>query len=244
MSATTREETRVQTIGIKSSDDARIRLLAADSDPSVREILRFCANEEKWHCDEARDGISALKLLRRWVYSLVLLEAELPEIKGEIVCAQIRKNSRVPVIFLGRKDGEDERLNGFYAGGNDFVPKPFYPRELMARIKNLLDLSGATSDTRKIVTSGPMTIDTFSHSVTVDRKEVQLTPREYDLFLFLCQNPGKAFSRDALLDLVWGKHFFGTDRTVDTHVKSLRNKIKPHDGSIVTIWGFGYKFEI
>lgn len=233
----------MQTIERKYTDDS-VRLLLADSDPTVREILRFCSREEKWHCDEARDGIAALKLLRRSQYSLILLEFELPEINGELVCTQVRKNSRVPVIFLSRRNGEEDRLSSFEAGGNDFVAKPFYPRELIARIKNLLSLSGMGSGSREIVVAGKLQIDTYSHAVTVDERTIQLTPREYDLLLFLSQNPGKAFSRDSLLDLVWGKNFFGTDRTVDTHIKSLRNKIKPYHNYIATIWGFGYKFEI
>lgn len=220
-----------------------VRMMVADADLSVREVVRSCVKGEGWNCDEAKDGIGALKLLRRKKYHLVVLEAELPEINGELVCMQIRKTERTPVIFLSKRSSENERLAGFYAGGNDYLIKPFFPRELTARIKSLLGLYGVSPDLRKILHAGSLRIDLDSHNVMIDERPVQLTPREYDLLLFLCQNQGKAFSRDSLLDLVWGEHFLGTDRTVDTHIKSLRNKIRPHN-YIVTIWGYGYKFEL
>ncbi|MDR1916191.1 MAG: response regulator transcription factor [Synergistaceae bacterium] len=227
---------------VNNEYDYDIRLLVADMDASVREIIRYCVRDEGWVCDEAKDGITVLKLLRRKEYNLIILEAELPEITGEIVCRQIRKSSRVPVIFLGRQTSEEDRLNCFASGGNDFVVKPFFPREMLARIKSFLSLSGAVT-TKKMLNSGNLRIETYSHSVSVEGREIKLTPREYDLLLFFCQNPNKAFSREEILDLVWGKHFFGTDRTVDTHVKSLRNKIRPYHVYISTIWGYGYKYD-
>jgi two-component system response regulator ResD len=222
--------------------ESDIRLMIADMDASVRDIIRYCVRDEGWSCDEAKDGIAVLKLLRRREYNLVVLETELPEISGEIVCQQIRKSSRVPVIFLGRRASEEERLSCFAAGGNDFVPKPFFPREMLARMKSFLNLSGTVS-TKKMLNSGNLNIETYSHSVFIDGREIRLTPREYDLLLFFCQNPNKAFSREEILDIVWGEQFFGTDRTVDTHVKSLRNKIRPYHVYISTIWGYGYKYD-
>ncbi|MDR1472634.1 MAG: response regulator transcription factor [Synergistaceae bacterium] len=222
--------------------DSDIRLMIADMDSSVRDIIRYSVRDEGWACDEAKDGIALLKLLRRREYNLIVLEAELPEISGDMVCKQIRKSSRVPVIFLGRGASEEERLNCFAAGGNDFVQKPFFPREMLARMKSFLSLSGAAA-TKKMLNSGSLRIETYSHSVFIEGREIKLTPREYDLLLFFCRNPNKAFSREEILDLVWGKHFFGTDRTVDTHVKSLRSKIRPYHVYISTIWGYGYKYD-
>jgi DNA-binding response OmpR family regulator len=220
-----------------------IRLLVADADASVREVLRYCAKGEGWGIDEAKDGIAALKLLRRNQYDIVILDADLPEVSGDLVCGQIRKKSRVPVIFICGRSSEEDRLACFAAGGNDFVTKPFFPREILARVKSFLDLCGVFSSGKEIC-SGNLLINTRFHSVMVDDREIKLTPKEYDLLLFFCQRPNRAFSRDDILDYVWGKCFAGADRTVDSHVKSLRNKIKPYHNYISTIWGFGYKYRI
>ncbi len=221
-----------------------IRVLIADADAAVREIVQFSVQEAGWACSEARDGIAAIKLFRRQAYSLAILDVELPEINGKIVCAQFRKTARIPVIFLSVHRSEENRLAAFDAGGNDYVVKPFYPRELIARARSLISLTGHMAETRHRLAVGPLRIDLDSHLIHLDDALLQLTPREYDLLLFFCQNPNRAFSRNLLLDAVWGEQFIGTDRTVDTHVKSLREKIKPYHNHIVTVWGYGYKFEV
>ena len=199
--------------------DQDTKLLAADADPNVREIIQLCTKAEGWLCDCAQDGISALKQLRRNTYNLVILEAELPEVSGYIVCRHLRKSA------------------------NDYIIKPFYPRELVARIKNLLYIWGNTARSSNIIKAGNISLNLNSHQATVDGREVKLTPKEFDLLLFFMRNQHQAFSRDSLLELVWGQDFFGTDRTVDTHVKSLRSKILPCQ-NILTVWGYGYKFEV
>lgn len=218
------------------------KLLIADADASIRGIVALFAAEEGWRCDAASDGISVLKLLRREQYDLVILDTDLAGVDGKIICRHLRKTTRIPVIFLSMNGAETERLEGFAAGGNDYLVKPFYPRELVARIKNLLMLCGHSPARTKSLTVGGIRIDLESRAVTVDGQGVPLTPKEYDLLLFFARNPQQAFSRDALLDLVWGQGFDGTDRTVDSHVKSLRGKIRPHQDYIVTVWGYGYKF--
>ncbi len=220
------------------------RLLLADADSSVRRIVKIAAEEEGWQCDEAANGIMALKLFRHEKYDLVVLDADLPELDGKLVCRQIRKTSGIPLLLTGKGELEDDRLSAFAAGGNDYVIKPFYPRELIARVKSLITLSGKKPESKKELAIGKLTIDFLSRTVRVGEREVVLAPKEYDLLLHLCQNPAIAYSRDKLLNLVWGEDFFGTDRTVDTHVKSIRNKIKPYHYYIVTVWGYGYKFEI
>lgn len=221
-------------------DEQVISILAADADPSVREILRYCAAENGWQMDEAANGVEAVKLLRRSSYHMHILEMELPVIDGLMVCEHFC--SRAPVIFISRKTAEEDRLAAFAAGGNDFVPKPFYPRELVARVKSLLSLTGQAAQPPSMLQIGELQIDQNSQEVLVTGRRVRLTPREYNLLLFLCKNPGKAYSRETLLNMVWGYQFDGTDRTVDTHVKSLREKIKPCQNLIVTIYGYGYKF--
>lgn len=224
--------------------DQDTKLLVADADPAVREIIRLCVKAEGWLCDITQDGISALKLLRRNAYHLAILEAELAEVSGYVVCRHLRKSTRMPVIFISRHGNEASRLAGFEAGGNDYVIKPFYPRELVARVKNLLDIWGHSSHASNVIRAGDIALDLSSRRVTVNGSEVKLTPKEFDLLLFFLRNQRQAFSRDSLLQLVWGQDFFGTDRTVDTHVKSLRGKILPCQNSIQTVWGYGYKFEI
>lgn len=219
------------------------RLLVADTDSSVRNIIRIAAQEESWDCEDAGDGITALKLIRRNTFQLAIVDYNLAELDGKIVCRQIRKNSNIPVILLSTHDGEAERLAGFAAGANDYIIKPFYPRELVARVKSFLFLCGHAPEAPKTLVRGSITIDLHSFKVSVDDHPVTLTPKEYDLLVFFCKNPYKAYSRDALLNLVWGDDFYGSDRTVDTHVKSLRNKIQPYHYYIVTVWGVGYKFE-
>jgi DNA-binding response OmpR family regulator len=218
--------------------------MVADADSSVRAIIRRCAQEERWAVDEAKDGIEALKCLRRKKYHLIILELELPVIDGLMVCESLNQTPNIPVIFISKKTSEDDRLAAFEVGGNDYIIKPFYPRELVARIKNLLKLNGIVSKTNRFLISGNLKIDLHSQDVFVDEQRIKLTPKEYNLLLFFCQNSNKAFSRSMLLDLVWGRQFDGTDRTVDTHVKSLREKIKPYHNYISTIWGYGYKYEV
>jgi len=223
-------------------DMGGIRLLIADADSSVRQVILYCAAEQKWTIDEARNGIEAIKLLRRNHYHLIILELDLPIISGLIVCEQYCPQT--PVIFISRKTAEEDRLAAFAAGGNDFVVKPFFPRELVARVNNLLTMTGANLPNENILKVGQLKIDLHSQNVFVDEKRVRLTPREYNLLLFFCRHKNKAFSRDALLDSVWGAEFDGTNRTIDTHIKSLREKIRPCDNYITTIWGYGYKMEL
>ncbi|HHU30069.1 MAG: response regulator transcription factor [Bacillota bacterium] len=227
-----------------NNNNNNIKLLIADADPSVRAIVRRCAEDEKWLLDEAKDGIEAVKLLRRKKYHLIILEVELPVIDGFMICENLKHNPDILVIFISKKSSEIDRLAAFEAGGNDYIIKPFYPRELVARIKNLLKLAGIVSMANQFLYSGKLKIDLYSQDVYADNRRIKLTPREYNLLLFFCRNPNKAFSRSMLLDLVWGRQFEGTDRTVDTHVKSLREKIKPYHNYITTVWGYGYKYEV
>ena len=222
----------------------RARLLIADTDASIRGIIRIAVKEEGWECSEATDGITALKLFRRNSYHLAILDYNLTELNGRIVCKQIRKSSKIPIILLSVHSGEAERLAGFAAGCNDYIIKPFYPGEVVARIKSLMTLYGYENVPKKTLVRGGIEIDLQSYNVYVDQKLISLTPKEYDLLVFFCQNPEIAYSRDTLLDLVWGHDFYGSDRTIDTHVKSLRGKIQPYNFYIATIWGVGYKFEV
>ncbi len=195
-----------------------IRLLIADQDSAVRSAIKKMATAQGYLFDEAADGIAALKLFRRHDYNIIIL-------------------------IVSAKYGEQDKLNAFELGVDDYIAKPFSAPELLARIKVFLYRSGGLNRVTpaKITFSG-LFIDTISRAVYIDDSAVQLTPKEYDLLFFLSQNPNKAFSRETLLNEVWGYDFTGSDRTVDTHIKTLRENIKPYDTFIVTVWGFGYKF--
>lgn len=222
-----------------------IRLLIADGDDTVRKLIKGYAQTEGYAVDEAENGISAFKMFRRNEYALVILDTELPELDGINVCRQIRKVSDLPILAESYKNAEADRLAAFGAGVDDYIAKPFSPLELMARVKVFLHRSGAIEHRPAAkIAFGGLCIDMASHKVYVDDQPVTLTPKEYDLLVFLAQNPNRAFSRDELLNKVWGYDFFGTDRTVDTHIKTLRESIKPYQRCIATVWGFGYKFEV
>ncbi len=220
-------------------------MLIVDSENTIRNMIKDYAVAEGYFADEAVDGIAALKLFRRYEYSLVILDTLLAELDGRNVCRQIRKVSDVPIIMVSTEKEVDEKLSCFELGADDYVIKPFSPLELMARIKVFLRRGNSTMNVRsRNISYDGIYIDTFSRTVYIDEKPVQLTHKDYDLLLFLCQNPNRAFPRDALLNEVWGPEFFGSDRTIDTHIKTLRENIKPYHDYITTIWGFGYKFEI
>ncbi|NLI54995.1 MAG: response regulator transcription factor [Clostridiales bacterium] len=222
-----------------------IRLLVADPDGDVRSKIRELFVSQGYTVDEAADGIAVLKFFRRNDYSLIVMDTDLPELDGRNVCRQLRKTSDVPILFISERKSEQEKLCAFEIGADDFIVKPFYPREVLARVKVFLYRTGsrANNTPSKIAFNG-LFINTLSREVTVDDRPVSLTPKEYDLLFFLSQNPNKAYSREALLNEVWGYCFTGSDRTIDTHIRSLRDNIRPYDGYIVTVWGFGYKFVI
>ena len=222
-----------------------IRMLIVDSDEAARNQMKKLAEDLGYTFDAAADGITAVKLFRRFDYQIIIMDTELPNLDGWNVCRQVRKISDVPIIFVSTQTDEGDKLLAFELGADDFLCKPFSTPELTARIRVFVYRTQGIKQSApsKFAFDGLM-IDTVSRAVFVDERSVKLTPKEYELLYFLSQNPNKAFSRDALLNEVWGYEFVGSDRTVDTHVRSLRDNIKPYDPYIVTVWGFGYKFVI
>jgi DNA-binding response OmpR family regulator len=216
-------------------------ILIADADAGVRDIVRLSCQDRGWAVREARDGVAAIKLLRRSRYSLLVMESELPVISGLMVLESLKPLERAPTIFISRKSSENDRLAAFEAGGNDFVPKPFYPRELMARIQNILNLTERAWQ-METISAGGIVVEPRAQAAFVDGRPIRLSPREFGLLTFLCRNPNRAFTRNQLLDSVWGSQYDGVDRTVDTHIKTLREKIQPYQKYIETLWGYGYKF--
>lgn len=220
-----------------------IRLLIVDKDESARNQIKKLADSLGYAYDAVTDGIMAIKLFRRQDYHLIIMDTDLPMLDGWNVCRQVRKMSDVPIIIVSSNNGEYDKLLAFELGADDYLCKPFSGPELSARIKVFLyRTKGIRPASPSKMTFNGLLIDTISHSVFVDENTIKLTPKEYDLLFFLSQNPNKAYSRESLLNEVWGYEFSGSDRTVDTHIKMLRENIKPYDNYIVTVWGFGYKF--
>ena len=221
-----------------------IRLLIVDREADVRAAIKTHAAFESFTTDEATDGISALKLIRRHDYHIIIMDAHLPELDTWYVCHQIRKTQETPIIILSQQSDEEEKLSFFDVGVDDIIPKPFSGKLLMARIHIILRHNPHHNDysPRRLIYDG-LCIDTISHIVYIDGQNIVLTPKEYKLLLFLAQNPNRAMSRDMILRQVWGEDFFGTDRTVDTHIKMLRGHIRPYHKFIETVWGIGYIFK-
>jgi DNA-binding response OmpR family regulator len=220
-----------------------IRILLADDDPHIRTIIKEYAQAEDWQFSDAADGEAALQAFAAGDFALLVLDVMMPRVDGWTVLKKVRKESQVPVILLTARTEEYDRLLGFELGVDDYLGKPFSPRELIARMKALLKRSGALVPTDQVLVQGGLRVDMKAHQVQVDDEPLALTPKEYDLLAFLAAHPNQAFTRDQLLNQVWGYDYYGDTRTVDTHVRSLREKLGSCRNLIGTVWGTGYRFE-
>ncbi|ATA60499.1 two-component system response regulator [Geobacillus stearothermophilus] len=230
-----------------------VRILVVDDEERIRRLLRMYLERENYVIDEAGDGNEALEKALTNDYDVILLDLMLPGKDGIDVCKEIREQKTTPIIMLTAKGEESNRVQGFEVGTDDYIVKPFSPREVVLRVKALLRRAAnavyvpAETTAKDVLVFPHLTIDNDAHRVTVDGQEVSLTPKEYELLLFLARSPDKVFDREQLLKEVWHYEFFGDLRTVDTHIKRLReklNKASPQAGKmIVTVWGVGYKFE-
>ena len=220
-----------------------INILLVDDDQHIRTIIREYAQAENWQFTEANNGEEALKVFADTVFSLIILDVMMPRLDGWATLKLLRKGSQVPVILLTARDEEYDRLLGFELGVDDYISKPFSPRELIARMKALLKRSGALTQDQQTLMYGSLKLDLAAHIVTIANEPVILTPKEYDLLAFFAARPGKAFTRDQLLNHVWGYDYFGDARTVDSHIRSLRDKLGECRTLIATVWGTGYRFE-
>ena len=224
------------------------RILIVDDEELIRDMIKEYISLEGYIIDEAQNGVEALELFKQNNYSLIILDVMMPKMDGWFTCKEIRKTSQVPVIMLTARGEEYDKLLGFEIGVDDYIVKPFSPKELLARIKAIIRRSTAnnTVTNEKSDTSIRLEgvyIEFKSRNVYVDDKAVNLTPKEYELLSFFVQNQNIVFSREQLLNSVWGYDFIGDDRTVDTHVKMLRESLGNYRKFIVTVWGTGYKFE-
>ncbi|NMA55215.1 MAG: response regulator transcription factor [Firmicutes bacterium] len=226
----------------------QIKILVVEDEQRMRDLLSLYLVREGYKVVEAGDGQAALAKFSREEFSLVLLDVMLPGLDGWAVCQQIRQKSDVPIIMLTARGEEIDRVTGFELGVDDYVVKPFSPRELIMRIKALLKRTCPLIAKREGELKFPgLTINHPSRRVEAAGTEVALTPKEYDLLHFLAQQKGRVFTREQLLERVWGYDFYGDLRTVDTHIKNLRDKLnQAGQGAeyLVTVWGVGYKFEV
>ena len=224
----------------------KIKILIVDDEERIRDMIREYTSLEEFQIDEASDGVEALNLFKQAQYSLIVLDVMMPRMDGWSVCREIRKISQVPIIMLTARGEEYDKLFGFELGVDDYIIKPFSPKELLARMKAIIRRSTSIGDSTPKgdrASFEGLIIEFNSRNVYVDENIVSLTPKEYELLSFFVHNPNMVFSRDQLLNSVWGYDFIGDDRTVDTHVKMLRESLGSYRKFIVTVWGTGYKFE-
>jgi len=219
------------------------RLLIVDDEALIRDLIKEYIALDNFTADEAVDGRQGLELFRQNHYELVILDVMMPIMDGWSLCREIRKVSRTPIIMLSARGEEYDKLLGFELGVDDYLTKPFSPKELLARIKAILRRSGTVDGNGEKACWDGLEVDFASHRVSIDGQPISLTPKEYELLSFLVRNPYRVFSREQILDSVWGYDFMGDTRTIDTHIKMLRESLGPYRKYIVTVWGTGYKFE-
>ena len=218
------------------------RLLITDDEEEIREVVKEYGEINGYQVDEAADGMQALDLIRKTAYDCVILDVMMPKLDGFSACREIKKIQDVPIIILSARQEEYDKLFGFELGVDDYVVKPFSPKELMARVKAVI-ARRHPSVSKKILQYGGLVIDVDGREVTVDGEKTAMTPKEIDLLIELTSHPGVALSLERLLSDVWDIDFFGDDRTVDSHIKMLRAHLGPYRDYIVTVRGMGYKFE-
>nr|WP_300766913.1 response regulator transcription factor [uncultured Acetatifactor sp.] len=217
------------------------KMLIVDDDAHIRNLVKVYAELDGFECSEAGDADQALKFVSESDYDILILDIMMPGRDGYATLAEIRKYSQVPVIMLTARSEEYDKLMGFSLGADDYVSKPFSPKELMARVGAVLKRS--RNERNLIIKAGELSIRTDTRLVMAGGKTINLPPKEFDLLVKLAQNEHIVLTREQLMDSVWGYEYYGDSRTVDTHVKSLREHLGEYRKLIQTVWGVGYKFE-
>ena len=221
------------------------KLLIVDDEINIRKVVREYAEFEDYEVEEAENGMQAIEIVKENDFDLIIMDVMMPKLDGYSTCKEIKKHKNIPVIMLSARGEEYDKLFGFEIGIEDYVVKPFSPKELMARIKVAINRNSKKiqiNNNDRLVFEG-LEIDLAGRDVYVNGKKINMTPKEYDLLFYLVRNNNLALSRNKLLENVWGYDFFGDDRTVDTHIKMLRNSLGEYRKFIVTLRGMGYKFE-
>ena len=208
------------------------KILVVDDEIKIREIIKEYAEFEGYEVAQAEDGMQAVEMVKNQDFDIIIMDVMMPKLDGYSACKEIRKIKQIPVIMLSARGEEYDKLFGFEIGVDDYVVKPFSPKELMARIRAVLNRASASQRTEDVIRYEGLEINFTAREVKIDGEKVSMTPKEYDLLFYLVKNMNIALSREKLLEEVWGFDFYGDDRTVDTHIKMLRNSL-----------GMGYKFE-
>ncbi|MGN0140865.1 MAG: response regulator transcription factor [Roseburia sp.] len=221
------------------------RILVVDDEEKIRAIIRKYGEFEGYEVTEACDGMEAVEICRRQDFDVIILDVMMPELDGFSTCREIKKIKEIPVIMLSARGEEYDRIHGFELGIDDYVVKPFSPRELMMRVKVVI---GRKSDKNmqnghEVFQAEGLLVDFTGRTVTVDGKRVDMSPKEYDLLFYMVKNRNIALSRERLITEVWGYDYYGDDRTLDTHIKLLRSSLGDYRRFLVTLRGVGYRFE-
>ena len=222
------------------------KILIVDDEENIREVLKEYAEFEGHEVDEAGDGMKAIEMAKNKDYDIIIIDVMLPRLDGYSACKEIRKFKQTPMLMLSARGEEYDKLHGFDVGIDDYVVKPFSPKEVMARVNAIVkrNSNAGAASTDEIEKFERLEINFTSRDVYIDGKKANLTPKEYDLLFYLVRNKNIALTRNKLLEEVWGYDFFGDDRTIDTHIKMLRNNLGKYRKFIVTLRGLGYKFEV
>ena len=220
------------------------RILIADDEPDIIALISRYAQREGYEVVSVEDGSQAVRACREEDFDAIVMDVMMPDTDGFSACKQIRAFKDIPVLMLSARSTEYDKLFGFEVGVDDYVTKPFSPKELMARIKVIIARQQRTDKKPSgVFSAGGIEIDTLGHTVSIDGEKVELTAKEYDILLLMMKNRGIVFSRDRILNEVWGYDYYGDDRTVDWQIKLLRSKLGEKRGCIATVRGVGYKFE-
>ena len=220
-----------------------MKILVVEDDKDLSSAISRVLKLEKYDVDQAFDGEEGLEYIHQYDYDLIIMDVMMPKMDGWMVCREIRKDSKVPIVMLTAKAEEQDELLGFDLGVDEYISKPFSPKILVARVDSILRRTNkiGTADSIK---AGNIVLDKSAHTVKVGEKMVELSFKEFELLTYFIENKGIALSRENILNNVWNYDYFGDARTIDTHVKKLRNKLGESGNYIKTIWGMGYKFEV
>ena len=221
------------------------KILIVDDEAKIREVIREYAQFNKYETDEAEDGMQAVGKCLNNDYDLIIMDIMMPRLDGYSACKEIKKEKDIPIIMLSARGEEYDKLFGFELGIDDYVVKPFSPKELMARVAAVLARKSRGSEAAKqvVLASDGLEVNTESRTVSVDGVKIDCTLKEYEILAYLMRNRNIALSRDRMLQDIWGYDFFGDDRTIDTHIKNLRGRLGKYRDKITTVRGIGYKFE-
>lgn len=219
------------------------RILIVDDEEKIRTIIKKYAEFEGYDIQEAKDGMEAVQLCRRQEFDVIIMDVMMPELDGFSACREIRRQKDIPVIMLSARGEEYDKLHGFEIGIDDYVVKPFSPKELMMRVKVVIGRNKGKEKEHEVFAAEGLLVDFTGRTVSVDGQRVELSPKEYELLFYMVRNRNIALSRERLISEVWGYDYYGDDRTLDTHIKLLRSSLGNYRKFLVTLRGVGYRFE-